>query len=194
MEDAEVPTSRQISVGEPLTRGSGIDAVMQVGGLGRILFWCLESLFWCQYPVISSNGVLAQAGVPRTYADFTWLHEQLVSQYPGSITPPLPESLLGAGGIAPLPEAVTAAKVKNAQEGGGGTDGFLLSMLGGEDYAEKRRARLEGFLRRTDEHPLLRKSRAFALFLEAAEVEFAEHKKGSVQTIIYFLNRNGRQL
>ena len=82
--------------------------------------------------------ILSAAGVPRTYADFEWLHKQLSLQFAGYIIPPLPETI-GAGGLTPLPEVLAVAKTEKEEAGGGGTDGYLLSMIGGPDYVETRR-------------------------------------------------------
>jgi hypothetical protein len=149
-------SARQITVVEPTKTGEGIQA-------------CIS------YKVKSSGGILSSAGVPRTYADFEWLYKQLSLQYPGYIIPPLPETI-GAGGLTPLPEMLQVAKTEKQESGGGGTDGYLLSMIGGADYLETRRSRLERFLHRVDSHETLKSCPSVAIFLEAAQVEFIEAK------------------
>jgi hypothetical protein len=155
--------ARQITVVEPTKTGEGIHA-------------CIS------YKVKSSGGILSSAGVPRTYADFEWLSKQLSLQFPGFIVPPLPETI-GAGGLTPLPEMLQVAKTEKEESGGGGADGYLLSMMGGADYLETRRKRIERFLQRVDTHDTLRNSPSFTTFLEAAQVEFIEARNENQQSL-----------
>eukprot|EP01041_Mallomonas_annulata_P007176 gene7176-14619_t len=90
--------------------------------------------------------------VDRRFNDFLWLHDQLCSNFPGSIIPPLPEKQ--------------------------GVGRFLLES---PEFVEIRRNALEVFLNRVIAKPEILYSEELKAFLEADEKEFQKTKNFSLK-------------
>jgi len=81
--------------------------------------------------------------VTRRFRDFDWLHNQLVSKYPGAIVPPLPEK--------------HAAQVSTMK---------VTGVTQSAAWLEERRSQLQHFLHKLVAHPMLHAAPDLQAFLE----------------------------
>jgi len=136
-------TDLHVVVANPAKQGDGMSA-----------FFTYEVMTKTSLPQYAYG----QFSVTRRFRDFDWLHSQLVSKYPGTIVPPLPEK--------------HAAQVSTMRVSGVGCS---------SEWVEVRRAQLQRFLQRVAAHPQLHSVSDLQTFLEASDDTLEAWKQSSQQ-------------